>query len=208
MDSDRSLDSVLVTGTSTGIGRATALHMDRLGWRVFASIRNAADGQSLLAEASGNLVPVIMDVTDADSIARTREQIARLAGESGLAGLVNNAGVGFTSPLEFVPLDELRWMFEVNVFGLLAVTQAFLPLLRQRRGRIVNISSTASLTVAPFHGPYSATKLSVNGLSNALRLELRPHGVQVAVVICGSIADPDLGKSERPGGPGDPGIST
>ncbi len=190
MDSDRSLDSVLVTGTSTGIGRATALHLDRLGWQVFATVRNEADGQSLLAEASGNLVPVIMDVTDADSIARAREQIGRLAGETGLAGLVNNAGVGFVSPLEFVPLDELRWMFEVNVFGLLAVTQAFLPLLRQRRGRIVNISSTASLVVAPFHGPYSATKLSVNGLSNALRLELQPHGVQVSVVICGSILTP------------------
>lgn len=190
MDSNQKFGAVLVTGTSTGIGKTTALQLDRLGFSVFASVRNQHDAQALCAEASQRLTPVLMDVTDQSSIDRTRNQVSRAVGDAGLVGLVNNAGVGFVSPLEFVPLSELRWMFEVNVFGLLAVTQAFLPLLRQGHGRIVNISSTASLFVAPFHGPYSASKLAVNGLSNALRLELKPHGVQVSVVICGSVQTP------------------
>jgi NAD(P)-dependent dehydrogenase (short-subunit alcohol dehydrogenase family) len=188
--------AVLVTGTSTGIGKTTALQLDRLGFSVFASVRNERDAQALCANASQRLTPVLMDVTDQPSIDHAREQVSQAVGRPGLAGLVNNAGVGFVSPLEFIPLNELRWMFEVNVFGLLAVTQAFLPLLRQARGRIVNISSTASLFVVPFHGPYSASKLAVNGLSNALRLELKPHGVQVSVVVCGSIQTPIWEKSD------------
>ena len=190
MDAHSKYGAVLVTGASTGIGRATALHLERLGFSVFATVRNERDAQALCSEASGGLVPVLMDVTDQATIDRAKEHVSRAVGDAGLAGLVNNAGVGFVSPLEFVPLDELRWLFEVNVFGLLAVTQAFLPLLRQRRGRIVNISSTASIFVAPFHGPYSASKLGVNSLSDALRLELKPHGVQVSVVVCGSIKTP------------------
>jgi NAD(P)-dependent dehydrogenase (short-subunit alcohol dehydrogenase family) len=190
MDANQEKGAVLVTGTSTGIGRTTALQLDRLGFSVFASVRNERDAQALSSEASGKLTPVLMDVTDQGSIDRAKEQVSQVVGDAGLAGLVNNAGVGFVTPLEFVPLDELRWMFEVNVFGLLAVTQAFLPLLRQGRGRIVNVSSTASLFVAPFHGPYSASKLAVNGLSDALRLELKPHGVQVSAVVCGSIQTP------------------
>jgi short-subunit dehydrogenase len=190
MDINHKNGAVLVTGTSTGIGRTTALQLDRLGFSVFASVRNEYDAQALCSEASQRLTPVIMDVTDQNSIDRANEQVSHAVGDAGLAGLVNNAGVGFVSPLEFIPLEELRRMFEVNVFGLLAVTQAFLPLLRQGGGRIVNISSTASLFVAPFHGPYSATKLAVNGLSNALRLELKPFGVQVSVVVCGSVQTP------------------
>ena len=197
-------DSVLVTGASTGIGRATVRQLDRMGFRVFATVRKKEDAETLRAEASERLIPVMMDVTDLASINSAREQIATLVDDAGLIGLVNNAGVGFVAPLEFVPLDELRWMFEVNVFGLLAVTQAFLPMIRQQRGRIVNISSTASIVVAPFHGSYSATKLSVNGLSNALRLELKPHGVQVSVVVCGSIQTPmwekGVGLSDRVAG--------
>jgi NAD(P)-dependent dehydrogenase (short-subunit alcohol dehydrogenase family) len=190
MEINQKNGAVLVTGTSTGIGRTTALQLDRLGFSVFATVRNERDAQALCSEASDRLVPVLMDVTDQASIDHAREQVSQVVGSAGVAGLVNNAGVGFVAPLEFVPLSELRWMFEVNVFGLMAVTQAFLPLLRQGGGRIVNISSTASLFVTPFHGPYSASKLAVNGLSNALRLELKPHGVQVSVVVCGSIQTP------------------
>jgi NAD(P)-dependent dehydrogenase (short-subunit alcohol dehydrogenase family) len=197
MNIQQKTDAVLITGTSTGIGKATALHLDRLGFRVFATVRNENDAQALCAEASERLVPLLMDVTDQASIDQAKEEVGQAVGDAGLAGLVNNAGVGFLAPLEFLPLDELRWMFEVNVYGLLAVTQAFLPLLRQKRGRIVNISSTASLFVAPFHGPYSAAKLGVNGLSNALRLELKPHGVQVSVVVCGSIKTPIWEKGEH-----------
>lgn len=197
MDSNDKNGAVLVTGTSTGIGRTTALELDRLGFSVFASVRNEHDAQALCSEASERLTPVLMDVTDQSSIDRTKEQISHAVGDAGLAGLVNNAGVGFVSPLEFIPMSELRWMFEVNVFGLLAVTQAFLPLLRQGSGRIVNISSTASVFVAPFHGPYSATKLAINGLSDALRLELKPHGVQVSVVVCGSVQTPIWDKGDH-----------
>lgn len=196
MDLQQKIGAVLVTGTSTGIGKATVLHLDRLGFSVFATVRNERDAQALRSEASGRLVPVLMDVTDQASIDRAKEQVCQAVGDAGLAGLVNNAGVGFVSPLEFVPLDDLRWLFEVNFFGLLAVTQAFLPLLRQRRGRIVNISSIASIFVVPFHGPYSASKLGVNGLSDALRLELKPHGVQVSVVVCGSIKTPIWEKAD------------
>ena len=197
MDSKHKNGAVLITGTSTGIGRTTALELDRLGFNVFASVRNEHDAQALCSEASERLTPVLMDVTDQMSIDRTKEQISQAVGDAGLAGLVNNAGVGFVSPLEFIPLSELRWMFEVNVFGLLAVTQAFLPLLRQGGGRLVNISSTASVFVAPFHGPYSATKLAVNGLSDALRLELKPHGVQISVVVCGSVQTPIWDKGDH-----------
>lgn len=190
MDTQRKLGAVLVTGTSSGIGKTTALHLERLGFKVFATVRNQGDAQAIRSESSGGLVPVLMDVTDQASIVSAKEQVSQAVGEAGLAGLVNNAGVGFVSPLEFIPLEELRWIFEVNVFGLMAVTQTFLPLIRQGRGRIVNLSSTASIVVAPFHGPYSASKLSVNGLSDALRLELKPHGVQVSLVVCGSIKTP------------------
>jgi NAD(P)-dependent dehydrogenase (short-subunit alcohol dehydrogenase family) len=189
--------SVLVTGASTGIGRATALHLEQIGFSVFASVRSEQDGQALCSDSAGGIVPLLMDVTDQASIERARDQVSQAVGEAGLAGLVNNAGVGFTSPLEFVPLDELRWLYEVNVFGLLAVTQAFLPLIRQAQGRLVNLSSIASIVVAPFHGPYSSTKLAVNGLSNALRLELKPHGVQVSVVVCGSIQTPIWDKGRQ-----------
>ena len=196
MDDHRKNGAVLVTGASSGIGRATALYLEQLGFSVFASVRNEQDGQVLRSEASGGIVPVLMDVTEPASIERAREQISQTVGDAGLAGLVNNAGVGFVSPLEFVPLDDLRWLFEVNFFGLLSVTQVFLPLLRQRSGRIVNLSSTASIMVAPFHGPYSASKLAMNGLSDALRLELKPLGIQVSVVVCGSIQTPMWEKGE------------
>lgn len=197
MDIHPKHQSALVTGASTGIGRATALQLEKIGFRVFASVRSEQDGQALCSNSAGGIVPLLMDVTEQASIERARDQVCQAVGEAGLTGLVNNAGVGFSSPLEFVPLDELRWMYEVNVFGLLAVTQAFLPLIRQAHGRIVNLSSTASILVAPFHGSYSSTKLAVNGLSNALRLELKPHGVQVSVVVCGSIQTPIWDKARQ-----------
>jgi len=196
MNSHHEHGAVLITGTSTGIGKAAALHLERLGFDVFATLRSERDAEALRSESRGRLVPLIMDVTDGASIDRAREQVSQVVGSAGLAGLVNNAGIGFGSPLEFAPLGEMRRLFEVNLFGALAVTQAFLPLLRQRRGRILNISSTASLFVAPFHGPYSASKLALNALSDALRLELKPHGVQVSVIVVGSVQTPIWEKGE------------
>lgn len=190
MGRNKNRGTVLITGTSTGIGKATALHLDQLGYQVFATVRKEQDAVSLQSQASDRLIPVIMDVTDENSIAQALEVVREIVEDAGLDGLVNNAAIAFTSPLEFVPLDDLRRLFEVNFFGQLAVIQKFLPLLRQARGRIVNLSSTASLLVAPFHGPYSASKLALNGLSDALRLELRPLGVKVSVIIFGSVKTP------------------
>ena len=185
-----SLGNVIITGTSTGIGKATALHLDRLGFRIFASVRKESDADALCAQASERLIPILLDVSDPKSILKAKQEICRSVGDTRLLGIVNNAGIAFLSPLEFVPIDSLRCLFEVNVFGLLAVTQAFLPLVRQARGRIVNVSSEAVLAIAPFHGPYSASKLAINGLSDALRRELKPLGVQVSVIIAGSINTP------------------
>jgi NAD(P)-dependent dehydrogenase (short-subunit alcohol dehydrogenase family) len=182
--------SVLITGTSTGIGRAAALQLDQLGYQVFATVRKEQDARSLQSQASEGLTTLILDVIDEDSINQAVEVVSQAVGGGGLDGLVNNAAIGFTSPLEFLPLKDLRWLFEVNFFGQLAVTQKFLPLLRQAQGRIVNVSSTASCLVAPFHGPYSASKLALNGLSDALRLELRPLGVKVSVIVYGSVETP------------------
>ena len=199
MNEQKSQKAVLITGTSTGIGHASAIHLDALGFQVFATVRKDEDADRLCENASGRLMPLRMDVTDPDSITKARGQVERAVGERGLWGLVNNAGVGLGGPLEFFPLDDLRWLFEVNLFGLLRVTQSFLPLVRKARGRIVNISSTASLGIAPFHGPYTMTKTSVNALSTALRLELRPHGVQVCLMICGSVDTPIWTKGRKSG---------
>jgi NAD(P)-dependent dehydrogenase (short-subunit alcohol dehydrogenase family) len=182
--------AVLVTGTSTGIGRATALQLDKMGYGVFATVRRQKDADELQSAASGRLVPIQLDVTNGADIARARDEIARRVGEHGLWGLVNNAGISFRALLEYVPLDEFRRLYDSNVFGLLAVTQAFLPLIRQARGRIVNVSSIAALLVTPFHGIYSSAKLAVNGLTEALRLEVKPFGVQVALVIYGGVQTP------------------
>jgi NAD(P)-dependent dehydrogenase (short-subunit alcohol dehydrogenase family) len=182
--------AVLITGASSGIGEATALLLDRQGMRVFASVRKPEDAEKLRQASSERLTPVLLEVTDSKSIQSARNLIEDQVGEAGLWGLVNNAAIGYGGPLEFMPLDKFRQIFEVNVFGLLAVTQAMLPLVRQARGRIANVSSAASLISIPFHGPYTATKLSVNGINDVLRLELRPFRVLVANIICGSIETP------------------
>ena len=190
MKQDQSKKSVLVTGTSTGIGRCAALQLDQLGYQVFATIRNKQDAESIQSEASDRLIPLMLDVTEPTSLDRAHEIVKLNVADAGLWGLVNNAAIGFVSPLEFAPLDDLRWLYEVNVFGLLAITQKFLPLIRQAKGRIINISSTASSAVAPFHGPYSSSKLALNGLTDSLRLELKPLQVQVSLIVFGSVQTP------------------
>lgn len=190
MDHSRNKPAVLITGTSTGIGRHAALRLDQLGYQVFATVRKEQDAVSLRAEASKSLTTLMVDVTDSSSIYQASELLQHELGERGLWGLVNNAAVGFLSPMEFAPLDDFRKLYEVNVFGVLEITQKFLPLIRLAKGRIVNISSTASSVVAPFHGPYSSAKLALNGITDALRLELKPLGVQVSLVIYGSVQTP------------------
>src|SRR6266702_2915106 len=174
---------VVVTGASTGFGAAIARHLAGRGFRVFGTVRRAEDEVAL---ARDGVTPVRMDVTDTASIARAREQVERALAGAPLEGLVNNAGIPAAGPLELFPLDELRRVLEVNLVGALAVTQAFLPLLKASRGRIVNISSIAGRGALPFMGPYAASKFALEAISDSLRRELLPFGVRVIVIEPGS----------------------
>lgn len=181
---------VVVTGASTGIGQACALHLDRLGFRVFAGVRRVEDGERLQNAASSRLAPLTIDVTDAESIATAAAEVERVTGVSGLAGLVNNAGIALTGPLEFIEIDRLRRQFEVNFFGQIAVTQAFLPAIRRGGGRIVNMSSMSGRVAPPFYGPYTASKHALEAASDSLRGELAPWGIHVALIEPGAINTP------------------
>ncbi len=187
--------AVLVTGSSTGIGRATALHLDGLGFRVFAGVRKEADGQALADAASDRLEPVIVDVADEASVTAAAETIGKATGER-LVGLVNNAGISVSGPLEGLEVDAWRQQFEVNVFGQIAVTRALLPMLRATKGRIVFMSSIGGRTAINFIGPYSASKHAIEAIGDSLRQELRPLGVGVSIVEPGSIATPIWEKGE------------
>jgi NAD(P)-dependent dehydrogenase (short-subunit alcohol dehydrogenase family) len=187
-DSNAPRGAVVITGASTGIGRACALTLDALGFRVFAGVRKSSDGESLRRGSSVRLTPIFIDVTDEQSIAAAAEEVSREVGDAGLAGLVNNAGIAIPGPLEYLPREELRRQLEINLVGQLAVTQAFLPLLRKARGRIVNISSLAGKLTTPFNGAYSAAKHGIEAFSDALRMELAPWGIHVSVVEPGTIA--------------------
>jgi NAD(P)-dependent dehydrogenase (short-subunit alcohol dehydrogenase family) len=185
--------SVVITGASTGIGKATALLLDQVGYRVFAGVRKDADGQVLAEEASERLTPILLDVTDDESIATAVTTIAdATSGE--LSGLVNNAGLSLNGPLELVPSSDIKKLMDVNVIGLLAVTKAFLPLLRRGKGRIVNISSGHGLLAIPDKSAYAASKFAVQAISDSLRVELRPFGVSVSCLAIGKVETAVLGK--------------
>lgn len=179
--------AVVVTGASTGIGRTTALLLDEKGYRVFAGTRKEADAESLAKEASDRLTPITIDVTDDSSIAAAREKVQGAVGEDGLVGLVNNAGVGGGGPIEFMSLDSFRDTLEVNLVGQIAVTQAFLPLIRTAKGTIVFIASIGGRIATPFLSPYNTSKFGIEALGESLRAELKPWNIDVAVVEPGSI---------------------
>jgi NAD(P)-dependent dehydrogenase (short-subunit alcohol dehydrogenase family) len=188
--------SVVVTGASTGIGRAAALRMDRAGFRVFAGVRREADAESLRKEGSARLEPIQLDVTDAAAIAAAAKRVEDAVGAGGLGGLVNNAGIGIGAPIEFLDLDELRRQLEVNVVAVVAVTQAFLPAIRRARGRIVNVGSIGGRIAQPLVGPYAASKFALEAISEAERMELAPWGIEVALVEPGAIDTAIWGKTE------------
>jgi NAD(P)-dependent dehydrogenase (short-subunit alcohol dehydrogenase family) len=185
---------VLITGASSGIGRATALRLAARGHHVYAGIRKPADGTALAQAATGELTPLLLDVTDAAQITAAARTIAGHAGDAGLAGLVNNAGIGVFGPLELIPIEQFRHQLDVNVTGQLAVTQAFLPLLRRARGRIVMIGSIGNRFTPPFTGPLAASKSTLATLSTALRQELAPWDIRVVLVEPGSIGSEAAGK--------------
>ncbi len=179
---------VLITGATAGIGRHAALHLAARGFRVIATGRNADALASLAVEAEGDLTTLKLDVTDQGSIDAAVEMVDRVTAGHGVDVLVNNAGFGDIAPMETTTDKDLRAVFETNVFGLMAVTRAFLPRMRERRaGRIVNVSSLGGLFTLPLFGAYNATKHAVESLSDALRIELRPFGIDVSLIEPGPI---------------------
>jgi NAD(P)-dependent dehydrogenase (short-subunit alcohol dehydrogenase family) len=182
--------TVLVTGASTGIGEATVLHLRQLGFDPIAAVRKDEDAERL--EGQG-LRTARIDVTDADQIAAASDAL----GDEPLVGLVNNAGIGVAAPLEFLPIDKLRQQLEINLIGQAAVTQAFLPALRRARGRIVNVSSIGGRVALPLLSPYNASKFALEAVSDSLRRELRPQGVDVIVIEPGGVRTPIWAKGNE-----------
>ena len=187
--------AVVITGASTGIGAASARHLAQLGFTVFAGVRKPEDGQVLQKTSSDRLIPILVDVTDQLSIQRALAIVAERCGAHSLYGLVNNAGIAVPAPLEAIPLPDFRRQLEVNVIGQLAVTQAFLPLIRQARGRIVNMGSIAGRSTIPMMGAYSASKFALEAMTDALRLEVQQWGIQVSIIEPGAITTPIWAKS-------------
>jgi NAD(P)-dependent dehydrogenase (short-subunit alcohol dehydrogenase family) len=174
--------TALVTGASSGIGAACAMRLRQSGWQVFAGVRRVGDAPEGTEE-------ILLDVTDEEQIRGAAEQIDELD------ALVNNAGIAIAIPLEFIPLSELRRQLDVNVVGQVAVTQALLPQLRRSRGRIVFVGSIAGRSALPFLGAYAASKHALEAITDALRLELRPFGVDVSIVEPGTIKTPIWARS-------------
>jgi NAD(P)-dependent dehydrogenase (short-subunit alcohol dehydrogenase family) len=195
--------SVVVTGTSTGIGWGTAKVLIARGFRVFGSVRRTADAERLSAEFGDAFVPLLFDVTDEAAVKAAAAQVrAELGGEK-LAGLVNNAGVAVAGPLLELPLAEFRRQIDINLTGVVITTQAFAPLVGTDRnlngspGRIVNISSVGGKNAIPFLAPYAASKFALEGLSESLRRELLPFGIDVVVIAPGAVATPIWSKAEQ-----------
>ena len=187
--------AVVVTGTSTGIGAATALHLARNGFHVFAGVRSAGDGEAVRAQAPEGITPVVVDVTDEAAISAAATTVAEAVGDRGLAGLVNNAGIAKPAPIEYQPIADFRTQLEVNLFGPVVMVQAFLPLIRRGGGRIVNVGSIGGLLVLPLNGAYSASKFGIRAVSDALRLELRQWKIHVALIEVAPVKTAIFGKT-------------
>jgi NAD(P)-dependent dehydrogenase (short-subunit alcohol dehydrogenase family) len=186
--------TVVVTGTSSGIGRACVAELARHGFRVLAGVRRESDGEAVRALAPDRVEPVLLDVTDDDAIAALAERVG-----GRLAGLVNNAGLSRPGPLEHLPIDGVRHEIDVMLVAPFALTRALLPALRAGRGRVVNVGSIGGRMAMPFMTPYHAAKFGLEGFSDALRREVEPVGVRVALVEPGSIATPIWEKGGQAG---------
>jgi NAD(P)-dependent dehydrogenase (short-subunit alcohol dehydrogenase family) len=190
------MQAILITGVSTGIGYGTAAEFINRGYRVFGSVRQAADARRLESELGDNFTPLLFDVTDAEGLKNAVRQVTEIVGDRGLAGLINNAGIATSGPLMYQSIAEIRWQFEVNVIAPIAITQAFLPLLKikqtttNRPGRIINISSVGGKIAAPFVGAYAGSKHAIEGISHSLRRELQLHDVDVIIIGPGAVNTP------------------
>ena len=194
---------VVITGASTGIGRAAARHLSRKGWTVFAGLRKETECGHLVDGAHGDLRPIRLDVTRNEDVQAAADTIAKALGRQKLTGLVNNAGIAKMGPLAIQPLEDFEAHFAVNVFGMLRVTQAMIPLLgaEQRRegppGRIVTITSVGGRIASPFLGAYTATKHANESMSDSLRRELAVYGIDAIAIGPGSVKTPIWDKAER-----------
>jgi len=182
----------VVTGTSTGIGAATARELARRGFHVLAGVRRGQDADAIRGPG---IEPVIIDVTNPDHIAALATRVHGDPQGRALRALVNNAAIQANVPIEAFTIDEWRRMFEVNLFGQVAVTQALLPALIDSSGRVVNISSVGGKVAMAAYGPYAATKFAIEAVSDSLRRELAPHGVGVVVVEPGAVRTEMLGRA-------------
>ncbi len=193
--------NIVITGASTGIGKFTAAKFCREGYQVFGSVRKEKDAEAVSADLGPAFVPLIFDVTDHKAVRKASDFVSNTVGDDGIALLMNNAGIAVTGPTEFMHMDDYRHQFEVNFFGLIATTQAFLPQLKPKGakrvpGKIFNISSVAGQMSYPFMGPYSASKHAVEGLSKALRRELMIYGIDVIIIGPGAIKTPIWNKTD------------
>ncbi|MGL1888765.1 MAG: SDR family NAD(P)-dependent oxidoreductase [Reichenbachiella sp.] len=196
--------SIVVTGVSTGIGYHVVKKFIEEGYQVFGSVRKEEDANKLKADFGALYIPLIFDVTDEESIKEAASLVNKTLNGEGLALLVNNSGIAVTGPSQMLPVDEFRRQFEVNFFGLIAVTNAFLPLLggegnsRLNSGKIINLSSVASTSGMPFMTPYGSSKAAVDAYSDGLRRELMVYGIDVVVFNPGAIETPIWGKVQEP----------
>jgi NAD(P)-dependent dehydrogenase (short-subunit alcohol dehydrogenase family) len=196
------MKSILITGASTGIGYACAEAFSQKGYRVLASVRKKEDGTRLVEHLGDRVVPVLFDVTDRESIARSVSIVEKHTDGQGLAGLINNAGIAITGPITLLDVDQYRHQFEVNLFGVIEVTKAYLPLLGAGKGspfppgRILNISSVSGAIAFPFMSPYASSKFALEGFSHALRRELMIYGIDVVIIAPGPIKTPIWGKDQ------------
>jgi len=187
---------VLITGASTGIGYGVAKELIRRGYTVFGSVRKQEDADRVKSELGAGFLPLLFDVTDAPAVDRAVTEVKRQCNGQGLGGLINNSGISVPGPIELLSVEEIAYNFEVNVFGVLRVTKAFLPLLGARKdhpsspGRILNMSSVAGKLAAPYTAPYSGTKHALEGISHAMRLEFMRYGITVIIIGPGAIQTP------------------
>jgi len=197
------MKNVVITGVSSGIGRAAAEELAVHGYHVFGSVRKEVDGDYLKGHLGDSFTPLLFDVTDDAAVKTACEKVSEMLGNGVLDGLVNNAGIGAGGPIMYQPLNEIRQIFEVNVFGALRVTQAFLPLLGARSplpahaGRIVNISSVGGRISAPFLGAYAGSKHALEAFSDAMRRELAIYDIDVIVIEPGAVITPIWDKAEK-----------
>jgi NAD(P)-dependent dehydrogenase (short-subunit alcohol dehydrogenase family) len=188
--------TIVITGASTGIGYGAARELIRRGYTVFGSVRKQEDADRVTAELGNQFVPLLFDVTDQEGVDRAVTEVRTRLQGNGLGALMNNSGISIAGPVELLSVDDFVRNFDVNVFGLIRVTKAFLPLLgaqqnhRSAPGRILNISSVAGKLTAPYMAPYNGTKHAVEGISNTVRKEFKRYGIEVVIIGPGPIQTP------------------